>query len=58
MDDVKHKCLTCIKFDKCYSEITLCKVMEGDYKYYKEDSTMIQIQQDYNNGHWDDSGDR
>lgn len=52
-----NKCITCTQFQKCYSDITLCKVTEGNFEHYKEDPIMIQMKQDWNNGHWDDSGD-
>lgn len=50
-------CIACTGFDICYRVETLCDLLKGDYKYYKEDPVMIQMKQEWNNGHWDDSGD-
>lgn len=55
--EVISKCVTCAIFEKCFSSLTLCKVYEGDFEHYREDSVMVQMKQNWNNGHWDDSGE-
>jgi len=46
-------CISCRFYSPCSVLGKLCDILNSDYHYYEEDP----IAKDYNNGHWDDSGD-
>jgi len=46
-------CISCGFYSPCSVLGKLCDILNSDYHYYVED----EIANDWNNGHWDDSGE-
>ena len=50
---MSNTCISCGNYNYCFNVRVLCDILNSDYHYYVED----EIAKDYNNGHWDDSGE-
>jgi len=46
-------CISCSKYEECSFYGKLCDILNNNYHYYEKDP----IAKDWNNGHWDDSGE-